>query len=101
MRSSRDLRAQLDQHVLHAAGFVLEYAVGATLRQHPEHRRVVHPAHGSIEKSGSFRRTIFSASLSTVRVLRPKKSIFRSPSSSSVVMVYWVTTASSFFARGT
>ena len=35
------LRAQLDQHVLHAAGFVLEYAVGAALRQHPVHRRVV------------------------------------------------------------
>ncbi len=33
-------------------------------------------------KSGSLRRTAFSASSSTVRLRRPRKSIFRSPSSS-------------------
>ena len=41
------------------------------------------------------------ASSSTVKFRRARKSIFNRPSSSSVVMVYWVTTASSFFARGT
>ena len=32
---------------------------------------------------------------------RPRKSIFKRPSCSSVVIVYWVTTLSSFLARGT
>ena len=52
-------------------------------------------------KSGSFCRTSFSASSSTVRFRRPRKSILSSPSSSSVVMGYWQTTDSSFMARGT
>ena len=37
----------------------------------------------------------------TDRFRSPRKSIFRSPSSSRVVMVNWVTTDSSLFARGT
>ena len=53
------------------------------------------------EKSGVWARTICSASSSTVRLRRARKSIFSRPSSSRVVMVYWVTTASSFLARGT
>ena len=52
-------------------------------------------------KDGSFFRTSLTASSSTVRFRRPKKSIFSRPSSSKVVMVYWVTTDSSFLARGT
>ena len=52
-------------------------------------------------KSGWLRRTSLAASSSTVRFRRPKKSIFKRPSSSRVVMTYWVTTDSSFFARGT
>ena len=55
----------------------------------------------STSKSGSCSRTIFAASSRTVRFLRPKKSILRSPSSSSVVIWYWHTTDSSFFDRGT
>ena len=55
----------------------------------------------SMEKSGWWRRIIFSASAMTVRLRSPKKSIFKSPSSSRVVMVYWVTIASSFLASGT
>ena len=43
----------------------------------------------------------FSASRITVRLRRPKKSIFSRPSSSMVVMVYWVTMVSSFRDRGT
>ena len=39
--------------------------------------------------------------IATVRFLRPRKSIFRSPSSSIVVIVNWVTTLSSFFESGT
>ena len=39
---------------------------------------------------------ILAAFLMTVRVLRAKKSILRSPSSSTVVMVNWVTTTPSF-----
>ena len=50
---------------------------------------------------GSLRCTSFTASSRTVRFRRPRKSILSSPSSSRVVMVYWVTTDSSFFARGT
>ena len=42
-----------------------------------------------------------AASSSTVRFRRPRKSIFRSPRCSSVVIVYWVTMLSSFFASGT
>ena len=52
-------------------------------------------------KSGLYRCTIFTASSSTVRFRRPRKSIFSRPSSSSVVMTYWHTTASSFRASGT
>ena len=52
-------------------------------------------------KSGCRVCTIFTASSNTVRFRRPKKSIFSRPSSSSVVMIYWQTTDSSFFARGT
>ena len=55
----------------------------------------------SKRKSGSFCCTIFTASSSTVRFRRPKKSIFNRPSSSSVIMLYWHTMASSFRARGT
>ena len=55
----------------------------------------------SSAKSGSRSRTIFTASSSTVRFRRPRKSIFSSPSSSSVVMTYWHTMASSFRASGT
>ena len=54
-----------------------------------------------MEKPGVWRRIIFSASAMTVRLRRPKKSIFKRPSSSSVVMVYWVTICSSFLASGT
>ena len=39
--------------------------------------------------------------LYTVRFRRPKKSIFSKPSSSMVVMVYWVTMVSSFLDSGT
>ena len=52
-------------------------------------------------KSGWLWRTIFTASSRMVRLRRPKKSIFSRPSSSRVVMVYWVTTRSSLVARGT
>ncbi len=55
----------------------------------------------SILKPGSFSCTSLTASSSTVRFLRARKSIFSSPSSSSVVMGYWHTTDSSFFASGT
>ena len=51
-------------------------------------------------KSGTRLRTILAASSSTVRFLRPRKSILRRPSSSRVVMGYWQTTLSSFFATG-
>ena len=53
------------------------------------------------EKSGSRRWTILAASSSTVRLRRPKKSIFSRPSSSRVVMTYWVTGWPSLAARGT
>ena len=52
-------------------------------------------------KPGVFRRTSSAASSSTVRFRRPRKSIFSRPSSSSVTMVYCVTTLSSFLASGT
>ena len=55
----------------------------------------------SMWKSGVWRRTMSSASLRTVRLRSPRKSIFSRPSSSSVVIGYWQTTDSSFFARGT
>ena len=55
----------------------------------------------SMEKSGSLRRTSLAASSSTVRLRRPRKSIFSSPSSSSVVIVYCVTGLPSFVASGT
>ncbi len=45
--------------------------------------------------------TVSIVSLITVSVLKPKKSIFKRPSSSKVVMVNCVTIVSSFFARGT
>ena len=53
------------------------------------------------EKPGSRRRMSFSAWSITDRFRRPRKSIFSRPSSSMAVMVYWVTTASSFLDRGT
>ena len=53
------------------------------------------------EKSGSFLLTSSSQSWMTVRVRSPKKSILRSPSSSSSVIVYWVTVVPSFTDRGT
>ena len=52
-------------------------------------------------KSGWYSWTIFTASSSTVRFRRPRKSIFSRPSSSRVVMTYWQTTVSSFLDRGT
>ena len=52
-------------------------------------------------KSGWSFWTIFTASSSTVRFRRPRKSIFSRPSSSRVTMVYWQTMESSFRARGT
>ena len=52
-------------------------------------------------KPGISFRTMFTASSSTVRLRRPKKSIFSRPSSSMVVMVYWVTGCPSLVARGT
>ena len=55
----------------------------------------------AMAKSGSRLRISFSASSMTVRFRRPKKSIFSRPSSSMVVMVYWVTMVSSFFDSGT
>ena len=55
----------------------------------------------SRRKSGRSFCTIFTASSSTVRFRRPRKSIFRRPSSSSVVITYWHTTDSSFLERGT
>ena len=54
-----------------------------------------------MEKSGSILRISFSASSITVRFRRPRKSILRRPSSSMVVMVYWVTIVSSLQDRGT
>ncbi len=54
-----------------------------------------------MRKPGSRRRTNCTASSSTVRFLSPRKSILRRPSSSSVVIWYWHTTDSSFFASGT
>ncbi len=55
----------------------------------------------STAKSGLVRRTRRCASSRTVRFRRPRKSIFSRPSSSSVVIWYWVTTLSSFFDSGT
>ena len=55
----------------------------------------------SSRKDGSCSCTIFTASSSTVRFRRPRKSILRSPSSSSVVMTYWHTTVPSLEDRGT
>ena len=55
----------------------------------------------STAKPGTLRRTSRAASSSTVRLRRPRKSIFSSPSSSSVVIGNWQTTDSSFFASGT
>ena len=55
----------------------------------------------STRNPGSRLRTIFAASSSTVRLRSPRKSIFSSPSSSSVVIWYWQTTDSSFFDSGT
>ena len=52
-------------------------------------------------KSGSILRISRWASSMTVRLRRPRKSIFSNPSSSMVVMVYWVTMVSSFRDRGT
>ena len=52
-------------------------------------------------KSGRYFCTIFTASSKTVRFRRPRKSIFSSPSSSRVTMVYWQTMDSSFRASGT
>ena len=53
----------------------------------------------------SFTPSVFStssrASLSTVRVLSPRKSIFNSPSSSMVFIGNWVTRVSSFLDNGT
>ena len=50
---------------------------------------------------GSRRRTCRAASSSTVRLRRPRKSIFSSPSSSSVVIWNWHTSAPSLLASGT
>ena len=55
----------------------------------------------SMRKPGVWRRTSFTASSSTVRFRRPRKSIFNRPSSSRVVIWYWQTTDSSLVARGT
>ena len=55
----------------------------------------------STRKPGSVSRTILAASSRTVRFRRPRKSIFSRPSSSRVVIWYWVTTDSSLVARGT
>ena len=52
-------------------------------------------------KSGSFSRTIRTASSRMVRFRRPKKSIFSRPNSSSVVIMYWVTGRPSLVAKGT
>ena len=52
-------------------------------------------------KSGWLFRTISTASLRMVRFRRPRKSIFSRPSSSRVVMIYWVTGTPSLVARGT
>ena len=41
-------------------------------------------------KPGSLLRIIWTASSRTVRLSRPRKSIFSRPSSSRVVMMYWV-----------
>ena len=53
------------------------------------------------EKPGRLFCTRRTVSSRMVRLRRPRKSIFKRPSSSRVVMTYWVTTDSSFFARGT
>ena len=55
----------------------------------------------SMVKPGSCFWTILAASSKTVRLRRPRKSIFSSPSSSRVVMTYWVTGWPSLAARGT
>ena len=55
----------------------------------------------STSNPGSRRAASFWAWSITDKFLRPRKSIFKSPSSSMAVMVYWVTTTSSFLARGT
>ncbi len=55
----------------------------------------------SIRNSGFSFAIIFWAFRITERFRRPRKSILRRPSSSRVVMVYCVTTASPFFASGT
>ena len=55
----------------------------------------------STRKSGSARRTRSSASFSTVRFRRPRKSILSRPSCSSVTISNWQTMDSSFLARGT
>ena len=52
-------------------------------------------------KPGRLFCTSFTVSSRMVRLRRPRKSIFSRPSSSRVVMTYWVTTDSSFLARGT
>ena len=52
-------------------------------------------------KPGCCAWTIFTASSRMVRFRRPKKSIFNRPSSSRVVMIYWVTGRPSLVARGT
>ena len=54
-----------------------------------------------ISKSGSRLRMSCTAFSMTVRLRSPRKSILRSPSSSSVVMVYCVTMVSSFVLSGT
>ena len=55
----------------------------------------------SMRNAGSFCWICCSASWITVRFRNPRKSIFRRPSSSMVVMVYWVTMVSSFLESGT
>ena len=55
----------------------------------------------AMEKSGSVLRISRMASSMTVILRRPRKSILRSPSSSSVVMVYSVTIVPSLVASGT
>ena len=53
------------------------------------------------ENPGSWLATILQVSSMTVRLRSPKKSIFKSPSSSNAVMVYCVTAAPSFTLSGT
>ncbi len=54
-----------------------------------------------MRKPGFFAATMSCAFRMTERFRRPRKSIFSRPSSSSVVMVYCVTTESPFLASGT